>query len=66
MYKALYGTSFLHHFCLSLLLERGESNKTNELSYEASFLALLTSKTRLNSVCVGINVFMKPAELYHH
>ena len=39
----------LHQFCLTLLSKRGESNKTNakEVSYEASYEAPLTRKTRL-------------------
>ena len=39
----------LHQFCLTLLSERDESYKTNanEVSYEASYEAPLTRKTRL-------------------
>ena len=39
----------LHQFCMTLLSERGESNKTyaKEVSYEASYEAPLTRKSRL-------------------
>ena len=39
----------LHQFCLTLLSERGESNKTNakKVSYKGSYEASLTTKTRL-------------------
>ena len=38
-----------HQFCLTLLSERGESNKTNanKVSYKALYEAPLTRKTRL-------------------
>ena len=41
----------LHQFCMALLSERGESNKTDakEVSYEALHEAPLTRKTRLKS-----------------
>ena len=44
----------LHQFCMTLLSERGESNKTNanEVSYEASYEAPLTRKTRIEKSCV--------------
>ena len=45
----LHKRLLLHQFCLTLLSEGGESNKNNanEVSYEASYEALLTRKTRL-------------------
>ena len=56
----------LHQFCLTLLSDLGESNKTNanEVSYEASYEAPLSRKTRLEfflpfplSEDVGLKLF---------
>ena len=48
----------LHQFCLTLLSELSESNKTNanEVSYKASYKALLTRKTRLKVISLKISI----------
>ena len=47
-YKASYKL-LLHQFCMTFLLERGVSNITNanKVSYEVSYVAPLTRKTKL-------------------
>ena len=45
----------LHQFCMTLLSESGESNKTNanKVSYEASYEAPLTRKTSLSEFALS-------------
>ena len=51
----------LHQFCMTLLSERGESNKSNanKVLYEASYEAPLTTKTRLKTFLHEIKKYAK-------
>ena len=64
----LYMTLLLHQFCMTLLSERGESNKTNakKVSNEVLYEAPLARKTRLESRLSALQKFIVVPRLNFH